>query len=223
VLPLSQSLSLHRCTRGNARSDKGARYHPEYGCRPVKLNGGCACQLVPQSLDGASHFAGRNLRFHKRHQTHGQAEDCAKIANPALGCRPVEPPVRGLDQSCIGIASIRTATLCTKAKKSRHGAARRDSEDCATARVGARRAGMVCPLLDSSRRSSHRWLGSTHQVDCHPCNCLVRKSCKWSSAFRWALFLKPCHTRNWAPASAYAPISSGGRCGADPKRRLSAK
>ena len=112
--------------------------------RAVKRDAGRARQIGPQNLDGRSHLAGGRLRFHKRPETHGEAEDRAIAVGPARSRCPVEGPVGVLDQPRVGLLAVRAVETVQRPQRAAWG----DFEDRATAkRAGVGRPAEVrCPV-----------------------------------------------------------------------------
>jgi hypothetical protein len=79
--------------------------------RDVKRHAGGAGQMGAQNLDDRSHLAGGWLCFHKRPETHRQAEDRPIAGGPVESC-PVDSPVGGLHQPAVGGLAVQCRRSC---------------------------------------------------------------------------------------------------------------
>ncbi len=82
---------------------------------PVKLTLVALVRLVPRILTGCSHLAEGRPHFHKRAQTHGQAENGAVAGGTARKRCPVEVPIGVLDEPRVGASAVRAPALGAEA------------------------------------------------------------------------------------------------------------
>jgi hypothetical protein len=122
---------LNRAGGGAGRhrgGDFGLRNHRERRRGTVKRDARRARQIGSQNLDVCSYRAGSGQCFHERVKAHGQAEDRAIVARPAIVGDPVEGPIRGLNQRAGGLLAVSHIEAVQRGQ----GASCRDAKDGAT-------------------------------------------------------------------------------------------
>jgi len=76
---------------------------------PSKVTLVASVRLVPKDFDRLSRFVEGGQGRYEWAETHVEAEDCAHVAGPATGSRPIQVAVRVLDQRALRVGTIGSA------------------------------------------------------------------------------------------------------------------